>query len=50
MTSEQVASQLADLKKSAMAEATEQLLADTGWLSVVLCLPWPSETKVFAAT
>lgn len=47
--SEQAASQLADLKKSAMAEAAERLLADKGWLPVVLRLPRPTDAKVLAA-
>jgi ParB family chromosome partitioning protein len=37
--SEDAASQLADLKKPAMAEAAERLLADKGWLPKVLRLP-----------
>ncbi|MEY9194744.1 ParB/RepB/Spo0J family partition protein [Bradyrhizobium ottawaense] len=37
--SEEAAAQLADLKKPAMAEAAERLLADKGWLPQVLRLP-----------
>ncbi|OSI73808.1 hypothetical protein BSZ21_06360 [Bradyrhizobium canariense] len=37
--SEEAAAQLADLKKPAMAEAAERLLADKGWLPTVLRLP-----------
>ena len=37
--SEQAAKQLADLKKPAMAEAAERLLADKGWLPKVLRMP-----------
>ncbi|MCA1373582.1 MULTISPECIES: hypothetical protein [unclassified Bradyrhizobium] len=36
--SEQAEAQLADLKKLAMAEAAERVLADTGWLLRVLCI------------
>ncbi|RXH30999.1 hypothetical protein XH99_11105 [Bradyrhizobium nanningense] len=37
--SAEAAAQLADLKKPAMAEAAERLLADKGWLPQVLRLP-----------
>ncbi|TCU58362.1 hypothetical protein EDE08_1316 [Bradyrhizobium sp. R2.2-H] len=37
--SERAAAQLADLKKSAIAEAAERILADKGWLPRVLRLP-----------
>lgn len=47
--SEQAASQLADLKKSAMAEAAERLLADKGWLPVVLRLPHVLDNRALAA-
>lgn len=48
--SEQAASQLADLKKSAMVEAAERLLADKGWLPVVLQLRQPTNVGVSTAT
>ena len=42
--SEEAAAQLADLKKPAMAEAAERLLADKHWLPQVLRLPqWTQE-------
>jgi ParB family chromosome partitioning protein len=37
--SQEAAGQLADMKKPAMAEAAERLLADKGWLPQVLRLP-----------
>jgi ParB family chromosome partitioning protein len=43
--SEQAARQLADLKKPAMAEAAERLLADKGWLPQVLGLPRPVDVQ-----
>jgi hypothetical protein len=47
--SEQAAKQLADLKKPAMAEAAERLLADKGWLPQVLRLPQPESHEALAA-
>jgi len=47
--SEQAAAQLADLKKPAMAEAAERLLADKGWLPMVLRLPQREEAQALAA-
>ena len=46
--SEQAANQLADLKKLAMAEATERLLADKGWLPTVLRLPQREQREILA--
>jgi len=47
--SEQAAKQLADLKKPAMVEAAERLLADKGWLPKVLRLPQPENRDALAA-
>ena len=47
--SEQAVTQLADLKKPAMAEAAERLLADKGWLPKVLRLPQPASREALAA-
>jgi ParB family chromosome partitioning protein len=47
--SEQAATQLADLKKPAMAEAAERLLADKGRLPKVLRLPQPASREALAA-
>jgi ParB family chromosome partitioning protein len=47
--SEQAAAQLADLKKPAMSEAAERLLADKGWLPTVLRLPQREEARALAA-
>jgi len=47
--SEQAANQLADLKKPAMAEAAERLLADKGWLPKVLRLPQRGDREALAA-
>ncbi|MET4802839.1 ParB N-terminal domain-containing protein [Bradyrhizobium sp. LB11.1] len=47
--SEQAAKQLADLKKPAMAEAAERLLADKGWLPKVLRLPQRGDREALAA-
>jgi len=47
--SEDAATQLADLKKPAMAEAAERLLADKGWLPQVLRLPQRQEANALAA-
>jgi ParB family chromosome partitioning protein len=47
--SEQAAKQLVDLKKPAMAEAAERLLADKGWLPQVLRLPQRAEREVLVA-
>jgi ParB family chromosome partitioning protein len=46
--SEEAAAQLADLKKPAMAEAAERLLADKGWLPQVLRLPQRAHDAVAA--
>ena len=45
----QAAKQLADLKKPAMAEAAERLLADKGWLPKVLRMPEPKSREALAA-
>jgi ParB family chromosome partitioning protein len=47
--SEEAAAQLADLKKPAMAEAAERLLADKGWLPQVLRMPQRQVAEVLAA-
>jgi ParB family chromosome partitioning protein len=47
--SEQAAKQLADLKKPAMAEAAERLLADKGWLPKVLRLSQRNDREALAA-
>jgi ParB family chromosome partitioning protein len=47
--SEQAAKQLVDLKKPAMAEAAERLLADKGWLPKVLRMPQPGGHEALAA-
>ena len=47
--SPQAAENIAALKKPAMAEAAEQLLANKGWLPEVLRLPQPQSTGASAA-
>jgi len=47
--SEEAATQLADLKKPAMAEAAERLLADKGWLPQVLRIPQRTPEATLAA-
>ncbi|WP_050385837.1 ParB/RepB/Spo0J family partition protein [Bradyrhizobium pachyrhizi] len=47
--SEEAAAQLADLKKTAMAEAAERLLADKRWLPQVLRMPQGASDSALAA-
>ena len=47
--SPQAADNIAALKKSEMADAAEQLLADKGWLPQVLRLPQPRQPEAVAA-